>query len=133
MEFKTKQDYERYTEKLTKLSQKIRKFNLHNQYRFTDELGNNVVLVSDANDGADYGIQDGQFYPINLILHINNLLKAERKALPHNHSDYESLTYHVGHVCSRDYRFIHRIDALPDEDVTLDEVINTSPTLAKGL
>ena len=130
MEFKTKQDYESYTEKLTRLSQRIRRANLHNRSCFTDALGRDVVLVSDANDGAEYGISDGELYPPTLILHINRLLRAEGKDLPHFHSDYNSLTYHVGYVCSRDYRFVHDIDSLPE--TADDKVIVEDPAITEG-
>ena len=84
----------------------------HNS-EFKDNLGNKAVLVSDATDGAEYGILNGELYPPSLILHINGLLKAEGKDLPIWHSDYKSLEYHTRQVCSRDFRFIHQIDALP--------------------
>ena len=80
---------------------------------FKDNLGNRAVLVSDPTDGDQYGILSGELYPPSLILHINDLLKAEGKDLPIWHSDYKSLEYHTRQVCSRDFRFIHQIDALP--------------------
>jgi len=80
---------------------------------FKDNLGNRAVLVSDPTDGDQYGILSGELYPPSLLLHINVLLKAEGKDLPIWHSDYESLEYHTRQVCSKDFRFIHQINALP--------------------
>ena len=91
---------------------------------FKDNLGNRAVLVSDPTDGDQYGILSGELYPPSLILHINGLLKAEGKDLPIWHSDYESLEYHTRQVCSRDFRFIHQIDALPktaDDKVVVED------------
>ena len=97
---------------------------------FKDNLGNRAVLVSDPTDGDQYGILSGELYPPSLILHINGLLKAEGKDLPIWHSDYESLEYHTRQVCSKDFRFIHQINALPKSaTVTLDPVIIEDPEI----
>jgi len=101
---------------------------------FKSNLGERAVLVSDATDGDQYGIQNGQLYPPSLILHINGLLKAEGKDLPIWHSDYESLKYHIGHVCSRDFRFIHQIDELPKHggvEPEDDKVIVEDPAITE--
>ena len=101
----------------------------HNS-EFKDNLGNKAVLVSDATDGDQYGILSGELYPPSLILHINGLLKAEGKDLPIWHSDYESLEYHTRQVCSRDFRFIHQIDALPK--TADDKVVVEDPAITEG-
>jgi len=101
---------------------------------FKDNLGNRAVLVSDPTDGDQYGILSGELYPPSLILHINGLLKAEGKDLPIWHSDYESLEYHTRQVCSKDFRFIHQINALPENaTVTLDPVIIEDPEITGEL
>ena len=80
---------------------------------FKDSLGNRAVLVSDPTDGDQYGILSGELYPRSLLLHISISLKSEGKDLPIWHSDYQSLEYHTRQVCSKDFRFIHQINALP--------------------
>ena len=98
---------------------------------FKDNLGERAVLVSDPSDGAEYGIEPGKLYPPSLLLHINVLLKAEGKDLPIWHSDYESLEHHTRQVCSKDFRFIHQIDALPktadDRVIVEDPEIKLQP------
>ena len=96
---------------------------------FKSNLGERAVLVSDATDGDQYGIQNGQLYPPSLILHINGLLKAEGKDLPIWHSDYESLEYHTRQVCSKDFRFIHQINALPKTAEESEHVTITDPAI----
>ena len=100
---------------------------------FKDNLGNRAVLVSDPKESGNflYGILSGELYPPSLILHISDLLKAEGKDLPIWHSDYESLEYHTRQVCSKDFRFIHQIDALPktadDRVIVEDPEIKLQP------
>ena len=101
---------------------------------FKDNLGNRAVLVSDPciSHGDQYGILSGELYPPSLILHISDLLKAEGRDLPIWHSDYESLEHHTRQVCSKDFRFIHQIDALPKTAEESEHVTITDPAITEG-
>ena len=110
---KTKKQYETLCEYLSELLESVRSL-IH--ALFTDQFGNKTFLVSQPNDGAEYGIHAGEFYPYGLLSNIIDRLKKEGKDLPIFHGDVDSLSYHVGHVCSKDFRFINGIDQLPETD-----------------
>ena len=109
----TQKQYETLCEYLSELLESVRSL-IH--ALFTDQFGNKTFLVSQPNDGAEYGIHAGVFYPYGLLSNIIDRLKKEGKDLPIFHGDVDSLSYHVGHVCSKDFRFINGIDQLPETD-----------------
>jgi hypothetical protein len=109
----TQKQYETLCEYLSELLESVRSL-IH--ALFTDQFGNKTFLVSQPNDGAEYGIHAGEFYPYGLLSNIIDRLKKEGKDLPIFHGDVDSLSYHVGHVCSKDFRFINGIDQLPETD-----------------
>ena len=92
------------------------------------------AIVSDVNGGEFYGIESGKYYPTKLLLRLNRLIQTEGKYdWIQWHSTYDGLSYHVGHVCSNDYRFIHDISSLPKSaTVTLDPVIVEDPAITEG-
>ena len=92
------------------------------------------AIVSDVNGGEFYGIESGKYYPTKLLLRLNRLIQTEGKYdWIQWHSTYDGLSYHVGHVCSNDYRFIHDISSLPENaTVTLDPVIIEDPEITDG-
>ena len=93
------------------------------------------AIVSDVNGGEFYGIESGKYYPTKLLLRLNRLIQTEGKYdWIQWHSTYDGLSYHVGHVCSNDYRFIHDISSLPENaTVTLDPVIIEDPEITGEL
>ena len=73
------------------------------------------AIVSDVNGGEFYGIESGKYYPTKLLLRLNRLIQTEGKYdWIQWHSTYDGLSYHVGQVCSNDYKFIHGISSLPE-------------------
>ena len=119
LNIRTKEDYELY---ILSLERYILSFKNSNYYsfperQFKDALNNLIVFVSDATDGAEYGIIAGQFYPYNTILSVNNRLKKQSKELPIWHKSLNDLRYFNSEVSSRDFRFINDIDHLPESTI----------------
>ena len=116
LNIRTKEDYEIYIESLKRY---ILSFKSSNYYgfpksKFKDALNNPVVFVSNATDGAEYGIVAGQFYSYKTILFVNNKLKKQSKDLPIWHTSLDDLRYFKSQVSSKDFRFINDIDNLPE-------------------
>ena len=131
LNIRTKEDYEIYIESLERY---ILSFESSNYYgfpesKFKDALNNPVVFVSNATDGAEYGIVAGQFYSYKTILFVNNKLKKQSKDLPIWHTSLDDLRYFKSQVSSKDFRFINDIDNLPESVIYRKEGEKATVTL----
>jgi|TARA_B100000085_G_C18121208_1_gene341303 hypothetical protein len=70
---------------------------------------------------------------LNQLTIIEGQLDDAMNTLPEYNANVDSQGYIDGARCDLYYLKEEVEKAIVDEDVTLDEVMNTSPTLAKGL
>ena len=70
---------------------------------------------------------------LNQLTIIESQLDDAMNTLPEYNANVDSQGYIDGARCDLYYLKEEVEKAIVDEDVTLDEVMNTSPTLAKGL
>ena len=70
---------------------------------------------------------------LNQLTIIESQLDDDMNTLPEYNANVDSQGYIDGARCDLYYLKEEVEKAIVDEDVTLDEVMNTSPTLAKGL
>ncbi len=70
---------------------------------------------------------------LNQLYIIEGQLDDAMNTLPEYNANVDSQGYIDGARCDLYYLKEEVEKAIVDEDVTLDEVMNTSPTLAKGL
>ena len=70
---------------------------------------------------------------LNKLTIIEGQLDDAMNTLPEYNANVDSQGYIDGARCDLYYLKEEVEKAIVDEDVTLDEVMNTSPTLAKGL
>ena len=70
---------------------------------------------------------------LNQLTFIEGQLDDAMNTLPEYNANVDSQGYIDGARCDLYYLKEEVEKAIGDEDVTLDEVMNTSPTLAKGL
>ena len=70
---------------------------------------------------------------LDKLIEIESQLDDAMNTLPEYNANVDSQGYIDGARCDLYYLKEEVEKAIVDEDVTLDEVMNTSPTLAKGL
>ena len=70
---------------------------------------------------------------LDRLVNIESQLDDAMNTLPEYNANVDSQGYIDGARCDLYYLKEEVEKAIVDEDVTLDEVMNTSPTLAKGL
>ena len=70
---------------------------------------------------------------LDKLIEIEGQLDNAMNTLPEYNANVDSQGYIDGARCDLYYLKEEVEKAIVDEDVTLDEVMNTSPTLAKGL
>ena len=70
---------------------------------------------------------------LDKLIEIEGQLDDAMNTLPEYNANVDSQGYIDGARCDLYYLKEEVEKAIVDEDVTLDEVMNTSPTLAKGL
>ena len=70
---------------------------------------------------------------LDRLVDIESQLDDAMNTLPEYNANVDSQGYIDGARCDLYYLKEEVEKAIVDEDVTLDEVMNTSPTLAKGL
>ena len=70
---------------------------------------------------------------LDKLIEIEGQLDDAMNSLPEYNANVDSQGYIDGARCDLYYLKEEVEKAIVDEDVTLDEVMNTSPTLAKGL
>ena len=94
--------------------------------RYLDRMGHRLTFVVEVGDAEDqYGIEEYRSYPYKVITTINARLKKDGLSTIKFEDNEEGLARYIGHICSRDYRFIHQV-----EIVDLDD--NTETNYGKG-
>ena len=94
--------------------------------RYVDNEGRRLTFVVDVGDAEEqYGIEEYRSYPYKVISTVNARLKEGGFSIIKYVDSEEGLARYIGHICSRDYRFIHQV-----EIVDLDD--NTETNYGKG-
>ena len=74
-------------------------------------MGHRLTFVVEVGDAEDqYGIEEYRSYPYKVITTINARLKKDGLSTIKFEDNEEGLARYIGHICSRDYRFIHQVE-----------------------